>query len=184
MTNIRTSQSDPLLIATLPVGDQGGAIGVTFAPGKHQDAAITGIWRRDLDADLQAIRKWGAAHLVTLLEPHEFIELNIEQLPRHAKAAGLRWYGLPITDGAAPDHRFLVPWTYLSAHFAQALTAGERVVVHCKGGLGRAGTVACLLLLASGMATDADDAMKKVRKVRPGAIETKEQEIFLRTRSN
>jgi len=181
LKSIRTSQSDPILIATLPVGNRGGAIGVTFAPGKHQDAAITGIWRRDLDTDLQAIRTWGAGHLVTLLEPHEFIDLNIEQLPQCAMAAGLQWYGLPITDGEAPDHRFLIPWANLSVCLAEALQAGERVVVHCKGGLGRAGTVACLLLLATGMATDADDAMKKVRKVRPGAIETEKQEVFLRT---
>jgi ADP-ribosyl-[dinitrogen reductase] hydrolase len=58
MTRIRTSDTDPLQIATLFVGDQGGAIGVTFAPGKQQDAAMTGIWRRDLDTDLAAIRAW------------------------------------------------------------------------------------------------------------------------------
>jgi len=66
---IRTSQTHPLQIATLPIGTRGGAVGVTFAPGKHQAAAMTGIWQRDLDADLTAIRDWGAQHLITLLEP-------------------------------------------------------------------------------------------------------------------
>lgn len=50
-------------LATLPIGNQGGAVGVTFAPGKHQAQAMTGIWARDLDLDLLAIRDWGSANL-------------------------------------------------------------------------------------------------------------------------
>lgn len=56
----RTSHSHPLHVATLAVGSNGGAIGVTFAPGEYQEAAITGTWNRDLDLDLRAIRSWGA----------------------------------------------------------------------------------------------------------------------------
>jgi len=179
-SEIRTSQTHPLRIASLPVGDLGGAIGVTFAPGKHQAAAMTGVWRRDLASDLRTIRQWGASDLITLLEPQEFEELNIQELPRMAPTFGLRWHGLSITDGAAPDDRFLGPWASLGAEFAIALKAGTRVVVHCKGGLGRAGTVACLLLMTTGAAADADDAMEKVRAVRHGAIETAAQEAFLR----
>ena len=179
--HIRTSETDPLQIATLEVGDRGGAFGVTFAPGKKQAIAMTGAWNRDLDADLVAIRTWGAGHLVTLLEPHEFVELGVQLLAERADAAGLSWYGLPITDGSAPDSRFLEPWRRLGPQFVKALQKGERIVVHCKGGLGRAGTAACLLLLDSATATGADEAMACVRAVRPGAIETLEQENFLRT---
>ena len=39
---MRTSASHPLLIAELPVGAHGGGIGVTFAPGKYQEVAMTG----------------------------------------------------------------------------------------------------------------------------------------------
>ncbi|AGG88784.1 cyclin-dependent kinase inhibitor 3 family protein [Rhodanobacter denitrificans] len=177
---IRTSQTHPLRIATIPVGERGGAIGVTFAPGKRQAAAMTGIWERDLATDLHAIRQWGAQDLITLLEPHEFEELAIPDLPTQARAHGLRWHGLPITDGAAPDHRFLDPWITLGPQLVSEIGSGARVVVHCKGGLGRAGTVACLLLLESGAATNADDAMRQVRAVRRGAIETDAQEAFLR----
>jgi ADP-ribosyl-[dinitrogen reductase] hydrolase len=178
---IRTSQTHPLKIATLPVGSDGGAVGVTFAPGKHQAAAMTGIWRRDLALDLETIQRWGARDLITLLEPHEFEELGIEELPERARAIGLRWHGLPITDGTPPDERFLRLWTTLEPELVNGLSMGRRVVVHCKGGLGRAGTVACLLLLAPGTASDANDAMIKVRAVRRGAIETVEQEAFLRS---
>jgi protein-tyrosine phosphatase len=178
---IRTSQTHPLRIATIPVGERGGAVGVTFAPGKRQAAAMTGIWKRDLTADLEVIRKWGAQDLVTLLERHEFEELEISDLPIQARAYGLRWHGMPITDGAAPDHRFLDRWLVLGPQLVKEIGNGSKVVVHCKGGLGRAGTVACLLLLMSGTALDADDAMRQVRAVRRGAIETLPQEAFLRS---
>lgn len=179
-TTRRTSLTHPLSIAELPVGANGGAIGVTFAPGKFQENAMTGAWARDLDADLAAIHSWGARHLITLLEPHEFDELRISSLPTQASDHGLMWYGLPITDGNAPDERFLSPWKELGPYLIRELLDGKRVVVHCKGGLGRAGTVASLLLLSTKTSSDAESAMLAVRTARPGAIETLEQECFVR----
>ena len=71
-------------------------------------------------------------------------------------------------------------WASLGPTLVDGLRSGARVVVHCKGGLGRAGTVACMLLLESGAASDAENAMAKVREVRRGAMETAAQEAFLR----
>lgn len=176
---IRTSQSHPLLIAEIPIGQKGGGVGVTFAPGKFQEFAMTGSWARDLDTDLAAIRAWGAAHLITLIEPWEFEQLRIEQLPERASQQGLQWYGLPITDGAAPDGRFLIPWKTLGPALCDDLLAGRRLVVHCKGGLGRAGTVAALILMDTQAVQSASSAIAKVRAVRPGAIETRAQEEFI-----
>lgn len=177
---IRTSHSHPILIAEIPVGQKGGAVGVTFAPGKFQHTAMTGSWARDLDVDLAAIRAWGASHLITLIEPGEFEELRIERLPECAAHHGLKWHGLPITDGAAPDERFLAPWTTLGPALCDELIAGRRLVVHCKGGLGRAGTVAALILLDTRTAQGADSAIAMLRSVRPGAVETRDQEDFIR----
>lgn len=140
---------------------------------------MTGSWSRDLDMDLRAIRSWGASHLISLIEPWEFEELQITALPERAASYGLRWYGLPIVDGAAPGSKFLCRWKELEAHLCNELLDGRSVVVHCKGGLGRAGTVACMLLLCTKTSLSSEEAIKSVRKVRPGAIETSEQERFL-----
>lgn len=175
----RTSLSHPLHIATLAVGDNGGAIGVTFAPGKYQEAAMTGAWNRDLDVDLCAIRRWGATYLISLIEPWEFDELRIVALPERTAALGIIWRGLPIVDGAAPSAVFLKEWQALGPALCRDLLDGRRILVHCKGGLGRAGTVACMLLIEAGMAASGMQAIDMVRQVRPGAIETREQEDFI-----
>lgn len=176
---MRTSLSHPLVIAELPIGAKGGGVGVTFAPGKYQEIAMTGAWGRDLDIDISAIRQWGAKHLISLLEPWEFKELRIESLPEVASRQGISWHGLPITDGAAPDGRLLQEWPQLGLELVDDLLSGKRVVVHCKGGLGRAGTVAAMLLLQARTVVEASDAIRMVRSVRPGAVETTAQEEFL-----
>ena len=48
MTAPRTSLSDPLHIAALSLPD-GGAIGITFCPGKQQAQAQTGAWARAVE---------------------------------------------------------------------------------------------------------------------------------------
>lgn len=131
----RTSLSHPLQIAELSVGTAGGAIGVTFAPGKCQQMAMTGSWDRDLDIDLRSIVVWGAEYLLSLLEPWEFEELHIQELPQRAKALGLNWHGLPIIDGAAPDSRFMSAWESTGSLLSNELLQGRKAVVHCKGAL-------------------------------------------------
>lgn len=145
---------------------------------------MTGSWARDLNVDLASIVAWGAQHLITLIEPWEFEGLRITSLAKYASAHGLTWHGLPITDGAAPDSRLLAPWRSLGPQLAAKLMSGTKIVVHCKGGLGRAGTVASMLLIETGCASDGIDAIAKVRSVRPGAVETAEQEEFILNWSN
>ena len=56
---------------------------------------------------------------------------------------------------------------------------GRRVVFHCMGGLGRAGTAACCCLVHAGV--DARTALEHVRAARKGAVETATQERFIQS---
>ena len=58
------------------------------------------------------------------------------------------------------------------------LRNGEDVLVHCKGGLGRAGMMAARLLVELGMEPEA--AIQAVRHARKGAIETPAQLALVR----
>jgi ADP-ribosyl-[dinitrogen reductase] hydrolase len=176
---IRTSQTHPLEIAPVEVAPGMGKIGVTLAPGKHDLNSAGGPWARDLATDLDAIVAWPASVLVTLIERHEFNLLGISKLGEEARRCGLEWLHLPIPDVSTPGRYFEAAWPAHSAALRGRLAAGDNIVVHCRGGLGRAGMISARLLVESGV--DPDEAMVKVRKVRPHAIETRAQEQWVKT---
>ena len=177
---IRTSESHPLRIDAIPVGENGGLIGLTLCPGKHQLGAMTGNWQRSLALDVGAIRQWRADLVISLIEADEFVELGVENLPDLLSAANIAWLHMPIADFAAPDSGFDLRWKSVGPDIQRQLDSGCRILVHCKGGLGRAGTIAARLLIERGFAVDA--AMRLVREVRsPDAIQTMEQERYLQS---
>lgn len=173
--NRRTSLSHPLLIATLPMGL--GAVGITFCPGKQGDSVFGAPWVRDVGLDLDVIQAWGATSVVTLVEGHELISLGVPDLGERILERGLRWHHLPIADLNAPGPEFEACWPTAVVQLRRLVTDGDRVLVHCRGGLGRAGTVAACLLVELGAAPR--DAVRRVRAVRPGAIETAVQERYV-----
>ena len=174
---VRTSRSHPLQIAVVETGPELGRVGITFCPGKQQPHAATGSWSRNLDLDLAAIARWGAACVVTLVEDHELTELGVEQLGSAVRGQHMDWLHLPIRDVSVPDAGFEAAWASVGPGLVDRLASGFDVLVHCKGGLGRAGLVACRLLVESGWTSGS--ALAAVRKARPGAVETPAQERYV-----
>jgi ADP-ribosyl-[dinitrogen reductase] hydrolase len=175
--HLLNSQTHPLRIASVPAG-RGGLIGVTFCPGKHQPEGASGAWARDLIIDLDAIHAWGAAAVVTLITPEEMRWLRVPALGIEVCARGMAWFQLPIQDGSTPDANWERGWGEISPKLHEILYGGGRLLIHCKGGLGRAGLVAARLLIEAG--ASADKAIAMVRTARPGAVETHAQEDYLR----
>lgn len=181
MTEIaaKTSLDSPLRLSVLTLSSA-GRIGMTICPGKCAPTSIGGHpWARDLSIDLEAIRVWGAQAVVTLMEDWELRQYGVSQLGSAAEGLGMQWFHLPIVDGAAPSVDWDEAWS--STHgkaLHRLLDAGGSVLIHCLGGRGRTGTVAAKLLIERG--ADADLAIQNVREAREGAVETLEQENYLR----
>ena len=171
------SQSHPLHIDGIKMLGSWGMLGITFCPGKKDAHSRSGPWDRDLDADLDLIKAWPAAAVVTLIEPHEFEFLGVGGLGEGVRQRGMKWYHLPIRDVSVPDVQFEQRWQTAGPELLETLKQGDGIVIHCRGGLGRAGLVAARLLIETGV--PADKAIRCVRAARPGAIETKEQEDYI-----
>jgi len=101
------------------------------------------------------------------------ISLTEEPLRRDwVNDAGLLAIHIPIGDMCAP----------LAEQFDEAISAIRRahdqgigVAIHCFAGHGRTGTLLAGYFVSQGMS--AEDAISRVRELRPGSIETPEQEL-------
>ena len=179
MTTEKTSETHPLDIHVVSTpGD--GQIGMTLCPGKRQPLAITGPWNRDLSADLDVIEDFGAQILLTLMETAELADAKVprDTLSAAVQERNITWLHLPIPDFGAPDAVFETRWKDIGPDVRNTLRGGGRVVVHCRGGRGRAGLMAARLLVEMGLS--ADEAIAAVRKANPLAIETVTQEDHIK----
>lgn len=154
-----------------------GCIGITLCPGKTDPHGRAGPWERDLAQDLDVIRDWAAKAVVTLVTPEEMKYLKVPGLGGDVRSRGIEWWHLPIPDGHAPDEDFEARWVEAGAAIRNHLRSGRDVLVHCKGGLGRAGTIAARLMVELG--TPPEDAIRLVRESRCGAIENRAQEAHV-----
>lgn len=113
--------------------------------------------------DLRWLRRNGIDVLVSLTE---------DPLPRHwVNDAGVLSVSVPVPDMEAPTDRQL---DHILATIRRANDSGMGVAVHCAAGLGRTGTVLAAYLVAGGLPARA--ALVKLRDLRPGSVETLDQE--------
>lgn len=92
-----------------------------------------------------------------------------------ARRQGVRTLWFPIPDGLPPLS--MAASCVLVRELVGELTAGRRVIVHCYAGLGRSGTIAACVMVALG--ATAERAVDRVRAVRPGAIASEGQALFV-----
>ncbi len=113
--------------------------------------------------DLHWLRRNGIDVLVTLTE---------DPLPRNwVNDAGVLAVSVPVPDMEAPSARQL---DHILATIRRANDSGMGVAIHCAAGLGRTGTVLAVYLVAGGLPARA--ALIQVRNLRPGSVETLDQE--------
>jgi protein-tyrosine phosphatase len=104
--------------------------------------------------------------------------LRIPNLGREVLRRNMEWVHLPIPDVSAPTADFDKEWPAQSERLGKKLRDGANIVIHCRGGIGRAGMIAGRLLVELGDTPDA--AIAKVRAARHSkAIETQEQEWWV-----
>lgn len=175
MPKVWTSQNNPIRIAPVSPGDGYGRIGITLCPGKKDAYALLGPADRDLGLDLDEIQRWGATAVISLITDEEIDYLQVRGLREAVEERHMEWWHLPIPDVNPPGPDFERGWRIAGEAIRDRLRMGFDVLVHCKGGLGRAGTVAARLLVELG--GNGKDAISQVRGARArDAIQTKEQE--------
>lgn len=175
---MRTSLTHPLYVSWLPLEGDQGQLGITLCPGKYQPVSSTGSWGRQLNVDLQALVDMGVHRLVSLITKEDMMMLRVVGLGEEAQRLGLAWDHLPLPDTTAPTTDWMESGMAVLEHLLTSIPDGEVAVVHCMGGLSRAGTFASMYLWLRG--EEMREAILRIRKVRsPHAINARQVEFLL-----
>ncbi len=149
------------VIYALPVA--GGILGIAPLPGRG------GGWADDL----AHLKDWKPALVITMTTPSEQVSHGLGDMGVDIQDSGTRWIHFPVEDLGTPRPEQIEDWHVASKTVLAALQGGGRVLIHCFSGCGRSGMAALRLMIEAGDA--AEEALQRLRTVRPCAVETDEQ---------
>ena len=159
------------------VPGQKATIILTAFPGRtaQDDFSI-----EEMQRVLDYLENQNCDFFISLVQDQEFEEfcsksVFVEELMRRP----LTWLHFPILDMGVPDKDMWSKLDNFRPSFVNSFKSGNSIAIHCKGGLGRSGMIAAMILFDLGFTPQ--DAIDHVRSFRAGAIETKAQEKFIKS---
>ncbi|KAI8801846.1 protein-tyrosine phosphatase-like protein [Cladochytrium replicatum] len=167
-------------------GTKHGNFALSSCPGKKvrlSTGPVNGraMINRDLDHDFERLASAGITMVVCCLGDEELEYLGAPW-PKYSAAAVRKKIDIvriPIVEGQCPQTMGELETVLIKID--ERVRSGAHVLSHCRGGIGRAGLVACCFLLRNGYLSTADRAIQFVRMRRsPKAIETIMQEDYIR----
>ena len=103
--------------------------------------------------------------------------LRVTELPQEITERGMLWDHLPFEDTTYPTRAWLEAAKPVFRSLLTSIPEGENVVVHCMGGLSRAGTFVSIYLWLRG--SSMSDAIERVRSERDSRAINPRQKAFL-----
>ena len=148
-------------------------IGISHCPGKLSPKIGSSM---QLHLDLKSLKKQRVHCIVTLVDDSEIVDLGIKNFSDSISKFNFRHYREIIKDRSIPSVDQSDNIKALLKNIRNQISLEKNVLVHCNAGLGRSGLIAALLVKTIGVFPD---SISHIRRYRPGAIETKEQEGFI-----
>lgn len=141
--------------------ENGARLGISPLPGRS-GAGLK---------DLSTIVKWRPDIVVSMTEILEMERHNMGDFDGMLEQFDIRWAHFPIRDFGAPETA--CDWPNLSKDLHEIINKKGAILAHCYGGHGRSGMILLRLMVECG--EDPHKALKRLRAIRPGAVETDAQ---------
>ena len=133
---------------------------------------------RDLATDIKTIQDLNIVIVLSLLEEHELSHLGAKSLLKELSVKNIQWMRFEIENFGVPKFSQYALLNQNINTVSNDIINGKNILIHCMAGLGRTGMIAALILIKLGI--DINQSIKLIRNIRPGSIETEEQEKFVR----
>jgi len=134
--------------------------------------------RRDFAADLRTIKSKDITDVVCLLTEPEFSRYRVPNLLEDYRSAGLVVYHYAIEDGKIPTNLYSL--AQLLAKIKKRMADGNRILIHCFGGMGRAVLIGCCLVMDLDDDVAPSEVIEQVRALRgPRAVQSVKQYNFI-----
>jgi hypothetical protein len=104
----------------------------------------------EYDADMEHLRDWRPAIVISLTDFSEMRAVGAADLGRAVMEMGARWVHIEVPDFGTPDAAGMSEWRRSAPLALAALRGGGRVLIHCRGGCGRSGMAALRLMIEAG----------------------------------
>jgi len=125
------------------------------------------------ERDVSTLLRWAPDLVISMTGLPEMERVGAEGLGQDLQAADVAWRHVPITDFGTPSTNTMLIWPDVEAQALNVLNGGGRVLAHCYGGCGRSGMAILRMMVALG--EEPSEALARLRKVRPCAVETDAQ---------
>jgi protein-tyrosine phosphatase len=128
-----------------------------------------------LEDEIKGLKNLGYELVVSFLEKSEEIELQLTEERSFCEQSDIEFVSFPIPDRGVPDDK---EFLNLVSKLYQKIFQGKKAILHCWGGIGRAGITASSILIKHGLT--GEEAFQKVSEARGLQVpDTKEQKLWV-----
>ena len=128
--------------------------------------------------NFKRLKKRKISLVISLIEINESRKLGLINLPKVLKKIQIKIIKLPIKNMSIPKDYQSFQIRLSLNKILDELKNNRNIIIHCHAGLGRTGILASLILKSFNLKSE--NSIEIIRKIRPGSIETKEQENFVK----
>ncbi|MBT8439016.1 MAG: dual specificity protein phosphatase family protein [Gammaproteobacteria bacterium] len=122
----------------------------------------------DLATSIRELRQAGAEAVITMMTDDELDKFEVSSLPEVVQQSRMVWFQFPVEDDAAPAKAFEQSWQAQKNEVLSLVRQGKCVAIHCRGGSGRTGFMAAVIMREMGM--DEMQTTTLVQGLRPNSL--------------
>jgi len=130
-----------------------------------------------LEASIKNLKQVDSTMLLTLMFDDEMRENHIQSISNLCKRYDMTWLQLAIVDDDIPNKAFEYKWKKYRQLVLSTLRGGGCIIIHCKGGTGRTGLVAAMILSCYGWPIS--KVISCIQNIRPNALKNTNQLAYL-----